>query len=197
MSDDQRTPDPEAGQDTGGVVDATASSGIDLAKAMLAAARAKAPTGSARAAARDKERRRTNRQANLAASGARSGASPDDRDPQLLSDAVQRLVADRGWELSMAVGGVIGRWADVVGPDVASHCAPESFDEAEGVVTVRAESTAWATQVRMLASVLVRRLNEELGDGTVTRVRVLGPAGPSWRKGRYRVPGRGPRDTYG
>jgi predicted nucleic acid-binding Zn ribbon protein len=25
----------------------------------------------------------------------------------------------------------------------------------------------------------------------------VGPTGPSWRKGRYHIAGRGPRDTYG
>jgi predicted nucleic acid-binding Zn ribbon protein len=62
---------------------------------------------------------------------------------------------------------------------------------------VVADTTAWATQLRLLAPALVRRLNEELGAGTVTRVRVRGPAAPSWRKGGLRVIGRGPRDTYG
>jgi predicted nucleic acid-binding Zn ribbon protein len=192
MSDDSPEPrGPEASS-----AGTEPASGIDLAKAMLAAARAQA-TRSPAHSTRDRDRRRATREANLAAASARSGAAADDRDPQLLGDAVQRLVTDRGWELSMAVGGVIGRWADVVGPEVAAHCTPETFDETPGVLTVRAESTAWATQVRMLAPVLVRRLNEELGDGTVARVQVLGPSGPSWRKGRYRVPGRGPRDTYG
>ena len=60
-----------------------------------------------------------------------------------------------------------------------------------------ADSTAWATQVRLLAPQLVRRLNAELGDGTVRRVKVRGPAPPRQR-GAWRVPGgRGPRDTYG
>ena len=48
------------------------------------------------------------------------------------------------------------------------------------------------TQIRSYAW-----LNEEVGDGTVTRVDVRGPGGPSWRKGSLTVPGRGPRDTYG
>ncbi len=39
-----------------------------------------------------------------------------------------------------------------------------------------ADSTAWATQVRLLAAQLVRRLNTELGDGAVKRVKVRGPA---------------------
>ena len=60
-----------------------------------------------------------------------------------------------------------------------------------------ADSTAWATQVRLLAGTLVRRLNSELGEGTVTRVKVRGPEQPR-RPGEWRVRGgRGPRDTYG
>ena len=59
-----------------------------------------------------------------------------------------------------------------------------------------ADSTAWATQVRLLAAQLVRRLNDELGDGSVQRVRVRGPAaaaGPARRPGEWRVRGgRGP-----
>jgi len=190
---DPETPntDPQPDPDTD---PETPSSGIDLARALLAAARAQArATGRRPTSAAESEatRRRRTRRANLA----RSGSGPDDRDPQPLGSTVERLVVDRGWELPVAVGGVLGRWAEVVGPDLSAHCHPESYDD--GIVTVRTESTAWATQVRMLAPTLVRRLNEELGDGTVTRVVVLGPSAPSWRKGRWRVAGRGPRDTYG
>jgi predicted nucleic acid-binding Zn ribbon protein len=112
-----------------------------------------------------------------------------------LGRSVQRLVAERGWETEVAVGGVIGRWDLIVGPEVAAHCAPESY--AEAVLTVRADSSAWATVVRQLAPTLVARLNEECGDGAVARVNVLGPGRPSWRKGALHVRGRGPRDTYG
>jgi predicted nucleic acid-binding Zn ribbon protein len=49
-----------------------------------------------------------------------------------------------------------------------------------------------------LAASIVRRLNEELGHGTVLTIDVVGPHLPSWKKGRYGVrDGRGPRDTYG
>ncbi len=125
----------------------------------------------------------------------RSGAQADDRDPQLLGRSVERLIAERGWETAAAVGGVMGRWDQVVGAEVAAHCTPEQYDET--VLTVRADSTAWATQVRLLAPTLVARLNHECGDGTVTKVLVLGPGRPSWRKGQLHVRGRGPRDTYG
>ena len=44
---------------------------------------------------------------------------------------------------------------------------------------MRTDSTAWATQMKLLAPTVVRRLNEELGDGTVPVIEVLGPHGAS------------------
>ena len=127
---------------------------------------------------------------------ARSGAGPDARDPQTVGAALDRLVAERGWQEAVAVGGVIGRWDSVVGAEIAAHCRPDTFED--GVLTVRADSTAWATQVRLLTAGLLRRLAEEVGEGTVTKVVVRGPSGPSWRRGPRVAPGsQGPRDTYG
>jgi predicted nucleic acid-binding Zn ribbon protein len=109
---------------------------------------------------------------------------------------IDRMVAERGWDTAVAVAGVIGRWRAVVGDDVAAHCEPESFDD--GVLVVRAESTAWATQVRLLVPALLRRLGEEVGEGTVSKVVVRGPTAPSWKRGPRVAPGsQGPRDTYG
>ncbi|WP_460459797.1 DciA family protein, partial [Angustibacter peucedani] len=124
-----------------------------------------------------------------------SGAWADDRDPQLFGAGMQRLVHDRGWDVDVAVGGVMGRWARVVGEHVAEHCEPEQFTD--GVLVVRADSTAWATQVRLLVPTVLRRLAEELGEGVVEQLQVKGPAAPTWRKGSRAVRGRGPRDTYG
>lgn len=127
--------------------------------------------------------------------GTPSGSGPDARDPMLLGEQLEKFVADRGWEVDVAVGSVIGRWPQIVGPDIAEHVLPVSFEN--GVLTVRAVSTAWATQMRLLTSVLLGRLEQEVGAGTVTEVVVTGPSGPTWAKGRRRAPGRGPRDTYG
>ena len=124
-----------------------------------------------------------------------SGARPDDRDPQLLNATIGRLLRDQGWEVDVAVHGVMARWPAIVGPEIAQHCTPERYADTE--LTVRTDSTAWAVQLKQLAPTLVHTLNAELGDGTVTRVVVLGPNAPSWRKGPRTVRGRGPRDTYG
>ncbi len=120
---------------------------------------------------------------------------PRQDDPQPLTSAIEGLLHEQGWQQRAAMGSVFGRWEEIVGRDLAAHTRPDSFSDGELVVT--ADSTAWATQVRLLASALVRRLNAELGDGTVRRVKVRGPAPPR-RRGAWRVPGsRGPRDTYG
>jgi predicted nucleic acid-binding Zn ribbon protein len=125
-----------------------------------------------------------------------SGARPDDRDPKLLSAAVDDLVRAKGWTTDINVHTLLARWPLLVGPVNAAHSRPEAY--ADAVLTVRTDSTAWATQLRMMAPQLVALLNDHLGDGTITRVAILGPDAPSWKKGRRAVrDGRGPRDTYG
>ena len=140
--------------------------------------------------------RRTRRAARSPTEPQLSGAQPDDRDPKLLADAVEDLVRRKGWATDLSVHTLLGRWGLLVGSSVAAHSRPEAY--ADTVLTVRTDSTAWATQLRMMAPRLVARLNEQLGEGTVTRVTVLGPDAPSWKKGLRSVrDGRGPRDTYG
>ncbi|GAA1271140.1 MAG: hypothetical protein QOH40_3112 [Arthrobacter pascens] len=117
------------------------------------------------------------------------------RDPLGLGKVVGRLVAERGWTSPVAVGSVMAQWATLVGPEIAAHCTPESFTDT--TLHVRCDSTAWATQLRLLSISLLEKFRTELGDGVVTSIQVLGPAAPSWRKGGRTVNGRGPRDTYG
>ncbi|MFC4062918.1 DUF721 domain-containing protein [Planomonospora corallina] len=125
-----------------------------------------------------------------------AGARRESGDPQLFGRAIEDLLAYRGWEKPVAVGGVFSRWEEIVGADVAAHARPERFEDGEVLVVV--DSTAWATQVRLLARDMVRRLNEELGDGTVRRVKVQGPQHAPGYSGGLRVTGsRGPGDTYG
>ena len=154
------------------------------------------------AAARGEAPRRGARSARSSAAAAGSGPSgrrrpptPDARDPRMLGDVFGRLVTDRGWSSPVAVGSVLSRWDELVGPDIAQHCRPESFENE--VVSVRCDSTAWATQLKLLTPALLQRFEQALGPGIVTSLRVAGPAAPSWRKGPRVVRGRGPRDTYG
>lgn len=117
------------------------------------------------------------------------------RDPLGLGKVVGRLVAERGWTSPVAVGSVMAEWDALVGPEISAHCTPESFTDT--TLHVRCDSTAWATQLRLLSTSLLEMFRKELGDGVVTSIQVLAPTAPSWRKGARSVNGRGPRDTYG
>jgi predicted nucleic acid-binding Zn ribbon protein len=127
--------------------------------------------------------------------GGYSGAAPDPRDPQRFGTLLRRLVADRGWESTVATATVLARWEALVGAEIAGHCQPVSLRDGE--LTLAAESTAWATQLRLLVPTLLGRIRAELGPEVVRRVRVHGPTAPSWGAGPRRIAGRGPRDTYG
>lgn len=184
-------PNPEVAEVEGAAADHR-DDGLDFARAARRAAGAVPGQPAAR-----KKRRVTPYDAPRRRGGPRtSGAFPSDRDPQLVDTALERLISNHGWELDLRVQSVFGRWAELVGDEVASHCTPESF--ADTRLVVRTDSTAWATQLKLLAPTVVRRLNEELGHGTVTVIDILGPHLPSWKKGRFSSrDGRGPRDTYG
>jgi predicted nucleic acid-binding Zn ribbon protein len=161
--------------------------GLDLART-LARVTARSTPGRKSAV-----RRRTDRGPRT---GRVSGAYPDDRDPQTLDAALSRVVDDHGWQVDLKIASMFARWAELVGAEVGSHSHAESF--ADGKLVVRTDSTAWATQLKLLAPTLVRRLNEDLGHGTVVVIEVLGPHAPSWKHGLRSVrDGRGPRDTYG
>ncbi len=182
-------PNPGDGPATG---DPDGRRGSDIAREALRAAREASATR-----ATDREKQKSGRKpAGLRGRRRRwSGAGPDDRDPQPFGALVSRVSRDRGWSSRITDATVLGRWPQLVGPDIADHCTPVSLRDGE--LVLQAESTAWATQLRQLQRQLLRRLADAVGADVVKRIRVVGPTGPSWRHGPRTVRGRGPRDTYG
>ena len=183
MSGDETEPEPEDFTPVGEIVDV--SSADQVARRALERAKAAARERGVSPGQPGRRRRRPVVEAQLAPTG---------RDPLLLGDTAANLLAERGWSDEVAVGGVIGRWAEVVGETIAEHCTPESFDD--GRLVVRTDSTAWATNLRMLVPELLTRLAKDLGEGVVEEVTVLAPVGPSFKRGPRSVRGRGPRDTW-
>lgn len=123
-------------------------------------------------------------------------AGPDLRDPKPLGETLRTLVRSRGWHAPVAVGSVISRWDQLVGEAIAEHCRPSTFED--GTVQVVCDSTAWATNLKLMKPQIMEVFDQELGKGIVNEIDIRGPQAPSWRKGRYSVRGgRGPRDTYG
>jgi predicted nucleic acid-binding Zn ribbon protein len=116
-----------------------------------------------------------------------SGAGPDPRDPARFGDVLAKLVQTRGWERPAAEATLFGSWANVVGPDIAAHSRPVSLVDSE--LTVEAESTAWATQLRLLNKKILANIGAAVGHNLVTKLRIHGPAGPARPKGQWRVRG--------
>ncbi|OBF57261.1 hypothetical protein A5756_09815 [Mycobacterium sp. 852002-53434_SCH5985345] len=167
--------------------------GIDLVRRTLEEARA-----AARAQGKDAGRGRSTPPVNRRVAGQRrswSGPGPDVRDPQPLGRVARDLAKKRGWSTQVAEGTVLGNWSSVVGHQIADHATPTALND--GVLSVTAESTAWATQLRMIQSQLLAKIAAAVGNGVVTSLKITGPAAPSWRKGPRHIAGRGPRDTYG
>ena len=185
--------DDEAPDTTAGPPEHLAGlTGMDLVRRTLEEAR-----GTARSQGKDVGRGRNSPTPRRIAGRRRtwSGPGPDARDPQTLGAATRDLARTRGWSTRVAEGTVFGQWRTVVGEQIAAHAAPTALRE--GVLSVSAESTAWATQLRMVQAQLLAKIAAAVGDGVVTSLKIIGPVGPSWRKGRYHIAGRGPRDTYG
>ncbi|MCW2550251.1 MAG: hypothetical protein JWR78_32 [Mycobacterium sp.] len=167
--------------------------GIDLVRRTLEEARA-----AARAQGKDAGRGLGTAPTSRRVAGQRrswSGPGPDGRDPQPLGRLARDLAKKRGWNGRVAEGTVLGHWSSVVGQQIADHATPTALNE--GVLSVAAESTAWATQLRMVQAQLLAKIAAAVGNGVVTSLKITGPSAPSWRKGPRHVSGRGPRDTYG
>ena len=114
--------------------------------------------------------------------------------PQLLNESLAELISERGWREKMKDSDLFVKWGELVGAEIADHVLPLSF--ANGVLTLAAESTAWATQIRLIDHQIQSALAQ--GGFEVSEIVVKGPNAPSWKKGGWSVKGgRGPRDTYG
>lgn len=167
--------------------------GVDIARRALEEARANAAAHGKSVGKGGASPRR--RPARASSRRRWSGAGSDSRDPQRLGTLAAAIAKQRGWTEHVKTGTVLGCWDEVVGAEVAEHAEPRSLDDT--VLYVTAESTAWATQLRMMQSQILSKIARAVGHGVVTSLRIHGPTAPSWRHGPLHVSGRGPRDTYG
>ena len=102
----------------------------------------------------------------------------------LLDDAGRRV----GVAAPVETGKLWARWREIVGPDVAAHARPSSLRD--GVLRVRADSPAWATEIGYLGDEIRRRANDVAAREIVTEVRVW--TGPSRDDTPDPVPTRAP-----
>lgn len=118
-----------------------------------------------------------------------------DRDPEQLSVAMFDLTSSMGWGDKLAEADLFNNWAQTVGKDVSDHAYPLRLDN--GVLEVQADSSAWATQLRLMRKILLHSVVDRFPESGVSEIVVRAPGAPSWKHGSRSVPGNGPRDTYG
>ena len=93
-----------------------------------------------------------------------------DRDPLPLTESLDGVVRSlqggqrRGSGEAQAIGGVFGRWNEIVGDAVAAHVQPIRLDA--GRLVVEVTDPAWATQMRLLTD----RVRQHVEDVTGTSI---------------------------
>lgn len=151
-------PDPAPSSPAGPPPPPPSASGADLARQALARARAEARERGAVPRGTGPRRRGRLRSRN---------------EPQMFGEAVRTWLIEHGWQEQVAIGGVFGRWPEIVGEFNARRLRPESY--AEGELVLVADSPTMVAHARSMVRDLMRRINEELGDGTVVSIKIKGP----------------------
>ncbi|WBT08792.1 DciA family protein [Corynebacterium sp. SCR221107] len=101
----------------------------------------------------------------------------------------------RGWRKEIAGGWIMTHWPELVGERIAQHTKVEMVKDK--AVFITCDTTAWATNLRMMQRNILQSIAAQLGPDIVAELKIYGPKTPSWRHGPLHVKGRGPRDTYG
>ena len=114
------------------------------------------------------------------------GGSSGLDEPARIVGALASLAVAWGMENPLESARIVARWDQIVGLEVAAKCRPTSLKA--GVLRVRTDSPAWASEFRFLSPQVIGRINAELG-GTV--VREIKPwVGPPVKDNRNRHEGR-------
>lgn len=96
--------------------------------------------------------------------------------PSAVGEVLGQLVRRSGWSERLESVAVHDRWRQIVGPELATRCEPVRL--AGTTLLIRAESQAWAAQLRYMLPQLAAHANAVLGEGMVARINLtVGPLG--------------------
>lgn len=102
------------------------------------------------------------------------------RDPAKLGGVLGTIAGDNHWIPHLKVAQLRTQWNLVVGDVIAAHSQVADFRD--GVLTIRADSPVWATQLNYLIPQLTATIRERLAGLDIERIRVTGP---QQSRGRY------------
>ncbi len=132
---------------------------------------------------------------NRAEIGGEDEVREHNEDPLKLGNVLDQLITTRNWKQGIAEGTLFSEWDEIVGSELASNAQPITL--LDGELTIQTRSTAWATQLNIIAPNLLKTISGSAPGALVERLTIIGPQGPTWKKGLRTIRGgKGPRDTY-
>ncbi|MFK0288276.1 DciA family protein [Streptomyces sp. NPDC090499] len=155
------------------------TSGVDLARAALAAARAAAKNRPAQP--QQKQRTTTPRTSSRHRLG----------DPMGLGTAIGRMMTEHGWQPPEQGGSILDQWPTIA-PELADKVAVVRFEHDTGILHLRPASPAYATQLRLHHQQILGRIQQTAAGRSVRALKILAagttarpadptPAAPSGR----------------
>lgn len=122
----------------------------------------------------------------------------DGRQPLLLRDCLRAVSKRLGLGGSLEAGRLWRSWPAIAGSAIAAHAEPTSLRD--GVLRIRTDSPAWATELGYMGAEIARRANDTLGAPVVSEVRIWTAPGPVARaatapSARARAANRGRVET--
>ena len=134
------------------------SSGADLARQALAAARANAKNTPTQQAKKTRTTIRPHR-------GERT-------DPTGLASVLEKLTSEQGWDNNLDGGSIIDQW-DTLCPQYVGLVQAVAYDDERGRLDLRPGSHSYAAQLRLLGGQLAKQINDKMGRPVVRTIRVL------------------------
>ena len=89
--------------------------------------------------------------------------------PQAIGDAIRELRIQA--QPATLLAAVQASWPEAVGDQIAAQAQP--VRERNGVITVECRAATWAQELDLLQDDLLTRLNDELGEARVSRLRMV------------------------
>ncbi|RBP97761.1 hypothetical protein CRD60_03915 [Bifidobacterium aemilianum] len=95
------------------------------------------------------------------------------RDPKSFAGLFGSMAAQGGWVPHMKIAQLRNHWDQVVGSGIAQHSQVVSYED--GLLTIRAESQIWATQLTYMIPQLTATIRQRLEGLEIREIKVTGP----------------------
>ncbi len=88
--------------------------------------------------------------------------------PLPISHILEGALRQYGLHERFAERSVLQKWSEIVGEEVASHS--RAVDLVDGVLVLEADHGAWRQELTLLMPMIIKKFNEQCGEGTVTEI---------------------------